>query len=673
MPRSGISLEFARKEKSASRCLTCAIFGKLEIFKSEKHRWCYGVNMLFKSKRNVTLLVSVLLLIFIIPNFSFAGNYDCTFSFYSQYEYFRLQDGHSLHISVPLSLYDYYRGKTHAISSDSDYSKFVTPDAVKPIAESIQNVTSDKRYNDEEFADAVLMLVHQIPYVESDVKYPVETIIDNSGDCDTLSLLAASIMKAGGLDVALFYYKDLRHVNVGVYLPYTPHLRLLSFPTYYEYNGKKYWTAEATSGGQWRLGDQPESLGNAKPVVIPLANTENSSPAHISSSVDAPLNQSSISINPASDDSNNNSTEQTLIISGAISPQFEGQSVLMYVSQDGTAYNAFRTETDNLGKYSFAWNITSTGTYYIRTSWSGASNYAGADSETLTVFVGFPKYTSYEGDGYTYIYGSSSNSAHELRIRQGVKEFINMNLSGTGVLLSGEFIILRSEQTIRPSGENITIPKRTITIGLYRRQQVTIELPERTTTIQIIPSGMTALRLPDNLLINNQFGFILQNNGEGNYSIDIKGLNNEDISQIVTQSEGNGTAFMDASTGIKDDTWYNVVTRMSEDEITAELYDTNGTLLKSTATINDTLSVTEFGLLLANSTDKIIAFKNLKTETLDQLNQPLEDNNTALKELTLLSPYIGLTILLAAVFATSVYVLKMRTQIDPQKKAAKEN
>ena len=618
--------------------------------------------MRFKSKKNVTLIVIVLLLGFIIPSFSFADNYENTYSFYSQYVYYRMADGHTLHISVPLSLYDYYRSQTHVISSDRDYSKFVTPNAVKPIAENIQNVTGDNRYEDEEFANAVLMLVHQIPYVESDVKYPVETIIDNSGDCDTLSLLAASIMKAGGLDVVLFYYKELSHVNVGVYLPYTPHLRWLSSPTYYEYNGKKYWTAEATSGGDWRLGDQPESMGNAKPVIIPLENTENSSPAHISSTLDGPLNQSSISINPASDDSNNNSAEQTLIISGAISPELEGQSVLMYVSQDETAYKAFRTETDNLGKYSFTWNFTSTGTYYIRTSWSGTSNYAGADSETLTVFVGFPKTTEYTQDGNSYIAGSASNPAYELRLRQGVKEFINMNLSGTGVLLSGEFIILRSEQTIQPSGENVTIPKRTVTIGLRRRRQATIELPEQTITIPTIPLGMTALRLPDNLLINDQFGFILRNNGEGNYSIGFKGLNDDDISRIATQSEGNGAAFMDASTGIRDDTWYNVVTRMSEDEITAELYDANGTLLKSTATNGDSLSVTEFGLLLANSTDKIIAFKNLKTETLEEPSRQVEDNNTTTEAITLLAPFMGLTILLAVVLAEGICIYKSKAR-----------
>jgi hypothetical protein len=356
----------------------------------------------------------------------------------------------------------------------------------------------------------------------------------------------------------------------------------------------------------------------------------------------------------------------------------------MYVSKDEASYNVFRTETDYLGRYSFTWNFTSAGTYYFRTSWSGASNYAGADSEKLTVFVGFPKIMGqFEGPGYDYIFSRTGIAAYELRIRQGVKEFINMNLSGTGILLSGEFIILRSEQTIQQSGQNVTIPKRIMLTSLYPRHQVVIkdnefllqsnnsnvkgyfnqiELPEQTTIIPTIPTGMQALRLPDNPVINDQFGFILRNNGEGNYSIDVKGLNEDDISQITELSEGNGTAFMDASSGIRDDTWYNVVTRMSEDEITSELYDANGTLLKSTASRDDDLSVTEFGLLIANYTDKIIAFKNLKAETLGQPNPQPEDNNIALKELTLLAPYIGLTILLAVVFAAGVSVFKRRAQ-----------
>ncbi|MCZ2808330.1 MAG: hypothetical protein O2V44_03140, partial [Candidatus Bathyarchaeota archaeon] len=158
----------------------------------------------FKSQKTIILIISILLLVFIMPTYSSASNYDHTYAFSVQHGYRRF--GHKLHVSVPPSLYDYYSSKTHRITSESGYSKFVTPNAVKSIAESIQNVTSNAPYSDEQLANAVLKLVHQISYVKSNAKYPVEAIVDNSGDCDVLSYLAASIMKAGGLDVVLLHY-----------------------------------------------------------------------------------------------------------------------------------------------------------------------------------------------------------------------------------------------------------------------------------------------------------------------------------------------------------------------------------------------------------------------------------------------------------------------------------
>ncbi len=282
------------------------------------------------------------------------------------------------------SLYDYYRGRSHRVGDDKYYASFVTPDAVRPIAENIRSVAR----SDEEFASAVLMLVHQIPYAVSDIKYPVETLVDNSGDCDTLSLLAASIMKAGGLDVVFFYFKEANHINVGVSLPNTPHARLLLPLTYYEYNGKKYWVGETTPALDWKIGDLPGELTGKNPVIIPIENTEQSSPSRVSSSLDGSLKPSSISISLSSDSSVVGGKEGVLAVSGSISPAYSGKSVVMYVNQGGSP-NAFSTETNDLGKYSFSWGFNSTGTYSIRTSWSGASDYAGADSEAFTVFVGF--------------------------------------------------------------------------------------------------------------------------------------------------------------------------------------------------------------------------------------------------------------------------------------------
>jgi hypothetical protein len=595
--------------------------------------------MHFNSKKTTVLIISVLLMVSIMPN-SFASNYDRTYSFNVQFGH----GSHKLYISVPPSLYDYYHGKTRSLSYDGDYSKFVTPNAFKSIAESIQNITRNVPYSDEQFANAVLMLVHQLPYAIGDMKYPVETLVDNSGKCDTLSLLAASIMKAGGLDVVLLYYEGLSpsHMNVGVYLPYAPAYRTWWMTSIgYEYDNKTYWMAECTSLGEWKVGDQPGLLAGVKPQIISLENCEKSSPAQVSSSLDSPLISSSLSINLSSENSSIGGGEPTLTISGSISPAYSGKSVAMYVNQYGTSCNTFRTVTDDLGNYSLTWNFTSTGTYYIRTSWSGASNYAGSDSETLTVFIGFPKsVVLFKVPDYDYVLGLAGAAAYELRVRQGVKEFLKSNVLGTGVLLSGEFIMLRSGQTttISRSGQRIS-----------SWQTVTLT------------TGVQPLRLPDdfNLTVNNQFGFILRNNGGNNYTASVRGLDDYDISQI-TQLGGNGTAFMNASMVIRENTWYNVVARMSENETTAELYDMNGTLLESMATRDDAISISEFGILLANNTDKAIVFKNLKVETLNQPIQPIEGNKNAVDERELLALYINLTILLAAAFAAVVYVKKRK-------------
>ena len=596
--------------------------------------------------------------------YSFASNYDRTYTFDVQYGYYR--SSHTLYTSVPPSLYDYYRSKSHIINGDSDYSKFVTPGAFKSIAESIQNVTRNMAYSDEQFANAVLMLVRQVSYVRSNVKYPAEAIVDDSGDCDVLSLLAASIMKAGDLDVVLLYYKGLSpsHINVGVYLPYTPVYRTWWMtPTGYEYNNKTYWMAECTSLGEWKVGDRPDLLAGAKPQIISLENCEKSSPARVSSSLDSPLIPSSISITLSSENSSFEENARMFTISGSISPAYSGKGVVMYVNQDGSSYNTFRTVTDDLGNYSFTWNVTSTGTYYIRTSLSSFSNYAGSDSETLTVFIG-----SYqplvESEVPVYYWGARPDDVFArayavpaIPISQGVKEFLKSNLTGTGVLLSGEFIILKSEQTttIPKSEQTITILGSERTIIMPGRRTITMPGSERTITI---PGSEQA--------INNQFGFILRHNGEDNYTASVKVLDDYDTSQITKQLDGNNTAFMNASVSTRENTWYKVAAKISKDEITAKLYDENGTLLKDIAARDDAMSISESGILMAYDTNAVIAFKNLKAETLDQPTQPADSNQIPVNELELLSPYIGLPILLAVAVATIAYIKERKRVTEEQ-------
>ncbi|MEM3672706.1 MAG: hypothetical protein QW468_00555 [Candidatus Bathyarchaeia archaeon] len=203
-----------------------------------------------------------------------------------------------LNVAVQQSLYDYYRGQSHTLHSESDFAKFVTPDALKPIADRLREKYSDN----EDFANSVLMIVHQIPYVETlPVKYPVETIVENQGDCDLFSYIAASIMKAGGLDTVLLYYENASHMNVGVSLSHAP--QDSREPAYYvTYNHVRYYVAECTGGdlqNGWRVGEIPDGLKNVPVQVITLENCEQQAPGQVSATYEN-IETSTISLSVSS-------------------------------------------------------------------------------------------------------------------------------------------------------------------------------------------------------------------------------------------------------------------------------------------------------------------------------------------------------------------------------------
>ncbi|MCX8153064.1 MAG: hypothetical protein N3E52_01360, partial [Candidatus Bathyarchaeota archaeon] len=398
--------------------------------------------MRFKRQSISVLLIAISLLLLATPP-SLANNYERIFNFQFQYGLSRQK----LYLSVPPSLYEYYDAKTPKITSDMDYAELVTPEIFKQVAERLRSVTANSRRSDEEFANAVLMLVHQIPYASGEVKYPVETLVENAGKCDTLSLLAASIMKAGGLDVVLLYFKQAHHINVGVYLPYTPIGTWWWLPAKgYEFNSRKYWIAECTAAMEWKVGDVPPALAEEQPWIIPLENSGHESPAQISASWGSPLPLAYITINLSSA-VEIRLDERRLIVSGAIAPAQASETVVLYVSRNGIDFEVYRTKTDSCGGYSFCWDITAAGTYYVRANWQGNGKYASADSDVLTVFIGFPaSLVQFEGVGYYYTYGRAYAANYELSIRQGVEDFLGVQLSGAGVLLTGDFVVLRSGQ-----------------------------------------------------------------------------------------------------------------------------------------------------------------------------------------------------------------------------------
>ena len=287
-----------------------------------------------------------------------------------------------LTITITDTLYEYYQSQSHTLYG-YDFSKFVTPDAVKPIADDLWTIYD----NEEDFANGVLMLVHQIQYFESDPqKYAVETIADNEGDCDLFSILAVSVMKAGGLDVVLLLLEQHDHMLVGVHLDESPR-DARSQLYFYRHEDKKYYVAETTGGNWetgWRVGECPEILQKSYANIIPLVNYEATAPAQVSSSYVIPDSSSlhmALSTNLVFN-------QKYVEITGQLSPTLDGKTVTLYINSIGSPLVMLATvETKSDGSYSYFWESPPGGIYTIRANWSGDEDYSSADSTSIRLVV----------------------------------------------------------------------------------------------------------------------------------------------------------------------------------------------------------------------------------------------------------------------------------------------
>jgi hypothetical protein len=335
-----------------------------------------------KAKTSKTLLMTVTVLLV----FSYLAPYGLAANYSQSYQLLNKPGGstyYRLNVTVQQSLYDYYLGKSHTLTSNNDFAKFVTPYALEPIADRLWGIYTD----DEDFVNGVLMITHQIPYeVTAPSKYPVETIINNEGDCDLFSFIAASIIKAGGTDVLLLYYESKAHMNIGVSLSHAPN-DARGQASYVTYNSTRYYVAECTGGNWqtgWRVGELPTDLEQAQVQVITLESSEPSSVGQVSASYNT-LAASTMSLAASA---SYLIQEGTVTISGHLSPALQNATVVIYVETNSASWAVLgTTTTDSNGRFAYAWRAESAGVCFVRASWFGNENYAGADSPIQTVTI----------------------------------------------------------------------------------------------------------------------------------------------------------------------------------------------------------------------------------------------------------------------------------------------
>jgi len=176
--------------------------------------------------------------------------------------------GYRLISRINSAQYFVFKQKEHP-PLDENISVYITyslpkiEDTLRQIEEVCEPTTSREK------AQWILAYVHRIRYESDDdnyTKYPVETLAEGSGDCEDLSILAATLMKAAGLDVVLVLFDD--HIGVAVNVD--------ASGQHYNHGGKKYYYAETTGTEwidqpvTWQIGQIPGDYKDKKATIIPI-------------------------------------------------------------------------------------------------------------------------------------------------------------------------------------------------------------------------------------------------------------------------------------------------------------------------------------------------------------------------------------------------------------------
>lgn len=102
-----------------------------------------------------------------------------------------------------------------AFADDPQQESFYTD-----LIAAFRDIKDREGLDDDRYLEMVTAFVQSIPYGTDDSntepKFPVETYVDEEGDCDDKSLLLAGLLAREGYQVALLYFGEEKHMAVGV-------------------------------------------------------------------------------------------------------------------------------------------------------------------------------------------------------------------------------------------------------------------------------------------------------------------------------------------------------------------------------------------------------------------------------------------------------------------------
>ena len=176
---------------------------------------------------------------------------------------------------IPSQLYDYYINKPRfAMRTPSDYLVYGTDpfddNFINGLSNEFTKISTNLGFDQFQTVELVVSFIQSLHYVDDRIghgyeypKYPIETLVDEGGDCEDTSILLSSILDSMGLMNVLLFFPT--HVAVGLGISgEQEHAKP------YEYEGVNYYYIESVNPAP--IGGVPTNLLDITPTIVPLVS-----------------------------------------------------------------------------------------------------------------------------------------------------------------------------------------------------------------------------------------------------------------------------------------------------------------------------------------------------------------------------------------------------------------
>jgi len=199
---------------------------------------------------------------------------------YNEYNWFYSGIEWRWDINIPKSIYDYYKDIPRCLITN--YSEYIThPDddrSIEKITTEINRISEVYGFSEKEKIEFTTAFVQAFDYAtdlsttgyEDYTRFPIETLVEQQGDCEDTSIMLASLLDSLDVETALVYFPETRFdmPHMGIAISGIDSL----YGTHWEYNDRDYYYIETTVEGL-KIGAIPGEWSQIPLEILPLVQT----------------------------------------------------------------------------------------------------------------------------------------------------------------------------------------------------------------------------------------------------------------------------------------------------------------------------------------------------------------------------------------------------------------